>query len=84
MRSHVAVSGNVYFPQWPRLSRLPGGFAAPSDRMFVAAMFVGLGLYLALAIVVLLVGVAWYALGRCSNVLHLRTPRSAAFGRRPV
>jgi hypothetical protein len=84
MWSHVAVKGNVYFPQWPRHSRLPDGFEAPSDSMFIAAMFVGVVLYLALAIVVLSVGMVWYTLGHCAKALRVETLRAAAVGRNRI
>ncbi|MDB5652517.1 MAG: hypothetical protein JWQ94_130 [Tardiphaga sp.] len=58
------MSGNVYFPQWRRFSRLPDGFAAPADAVFTTVMLIGLVLYLSLTMVVLACGLGWYALGR--------------------
>ncbi len=81
IRSQVAVSGNVYFPQWPPFLRLPDGFAAPGGTLFVAAMFFGLTLYLSLAVIVLAVGVGWHALGRSWNALRRSALGAAVLGR---
>jgi len=83
-RVRVAMAGNVCFPQWRRFSRLPEGFAAPSDALFVAAMFAGLIVYLSLATALLACGMACHAVGRFCHALRLRTLAAVSLCRAAV